>query len=155
MIEGHREAEKGRGHEEVYVVLRGRAAFVLDGAELDAPEGTFVRVDPEVHRRAVAAEPGTAVLALGGPPTFEPAADEWIERARAFIRSDPELAQAIVADLKAERPGSLGVPIAEALLAVGTGDRETASERLAAVLAEHPELCAPLEKDPDLGPLLR
>ena len=63
-------------------MLRGCATFTLDGAQVDAPAGTFVAVDPAVHRRAVAAESGTAVLALGGPETFEPAADEWIEGAR-------------------------------------------------------------------------
>src|SRR3954451_17666295 len=69
VIEGHTESEDGMGHEEVYLVLRGRATFTLDGTELDAPAGTFVAVsDPSVHRRAVAAEPGTAVLALPGPP---------------------------------------------------------------------------------------
>jgi hypothetical protein len=148
------EAEEGRGHEEVYLVLRGRAVFTLDGEQLDAPDGTFVRVAPEVHRRAVAAEPETAVLALGGPPTFEPAADEWIERARPFIHSDPERARAIVDELKAARPRSPGIAIAEALLSVGRGDREAAAERLAGVLAEHPSVRRPLEKDPDLGPLL-
>jgi hypothetical protein len=67
LIEGHTEDNGGRGHEEVYIVLRGRATFVLDGDELDAPVGTFVLVhDTAVHRRAVAAEPGSAVLALGG-----------------------------------------------------------------------------------------
>jgi hypothetical protein len=80
LIEGHTEDDGGRGHEEVYVVLRGRATFTLDEATLDAPAGTFVRVSPAVLRRAVAAEPDTAVLALGGPPTFEPSASEWIER---------------------------------------------------------------------------
>src|SRR3954467_4695436 len=61
VIEGHTESEDGLGHEEVYLVLRGRATFTLDGTELDAPAGTFVAViDPAVHRRAVAAEAGTA-----------------------------------------------------------------------------------------------
>jgi hypothetical protein len=70
------------------------ATFVLDDEELDGPAGTFVVVhDPAVHRRAVAADPGSAVLALGGPPTFEPSASEWIERARPFIRSDPARAR--------------------------------------------------------------
>src|SRR4051812_34194851 len=89
VVEGHRELD-GRGHEEVYVVVRGRATFTLDGIEVDAPAGTFVAVrDAAVHRRAVAAEPDTAVLALGGPPAFEPSSSEWIERARPFLRSDP------------------------------------------------------------------
>src|SRR5919108_1156665 len=57
------------GHEELYVVLRGRATFTLDGREVDAPAGTllFVR-DPAVKRSAVAAGAGTPVLALGGAP---------------------------------------------------------------------------------------
>src|SRR3954452_6916853 len=55
------------GHEELYVVLRGRATFTLDGEQVDAPAGTllFVR-DPAVTRSAVAAGGGTAVLAARG-----------------------------------------------------------------------------------------
>jgi mannose-6-phosphate isomerase-like protein (cupin superfamily) len=155
LIEPHAETEDGRGHHEVYAVLRGRATFELDGDELDAPAGTFVAVAPDVHRHAVAAEPGTAVLALGGPPTFEPSASEWIERARPFIRSDPERAGAIVDELRAVRPESPGIRIAEALLAVGRGDTEDARRKLGTVLAEGPELRRPLDKDPDLGPLVR
>src|SRR3954454_9401701 len=73
VIEGHTESEDGMGHQEVYVVVRGRATFTLDGTELDARPATFVAVNaPGVPRRAVAAEPGTAVLPLGGPPVFAP-----------------------------------------------------------------------------------
>jgi hypothetical protein len=154
LIEGHTEDDGGRGHEEVYVVLRGRATFELDGNELDAPAGTFVRVVPTVHRRAVAAEAGSAVLALGGPPTFAPSASEWIERARPFIRTDPARAAQIVDELREARPGSPGIQIAEALLAVGRGEHEEARRALAAVLADEPGLRGPLEDDPDLGPLV-
>jgi hypothetical protein len=105
VVEGHTESDDGRGHEEVYVVLRGRATFTLDGASVDAPAGTFVAVsDPSVHRRAVAAEPDTAVLALGGPPTFEPSPSEWIERARPLAGSDPARARALLAEALAMRP---------------------------------------------------
>ncbi|OFW53066.1 MAG: hypothetical protein A2146_03405 [Actinobacteria bacterium RBG_16_67_10] len=38
VVEEH--TEEALGHEEVYVVLAGRAAFTLDGVELDAPSGT-------------------------------------------------------------------------------------------------------------------
>jgi hypothetical protein len=154
LIEAHAETEGGRGHHEVYAVLRGRATFVLDGDELDATAGTFVAVAPEVRRHAVAAEPATAVLALGGPPCFEPSASEWIERARPFIRSDRERARAIVDDLRAVRPDSPGIAIADALLAVGRGDLEEARRTLRMVLTERPELRRPLEQDLDLGPLL-
>lgn len=152
VVEAHRESDGGMGHEEVYVVLRGRATFTLDGDELDAPAGTFVRVEPAVHRHAVAVEPGTAVLALGGRPEFEPSSSEWIERARPHIRSDPERARAIVDDLHAQRPGSPGVPIAEALLAAGAGDDAAARAALSAV---DPRYRAALRTDPELGPFLR
>ena len=62
-------------HEEMYVVIRGRATFTLDGEEVDAPAGTIVHLpDPSVRRAAVAAEPGTAVLAIGAKPgeAFQP-----------------------------------------------------------------------------------
>src|SRR3954462_6950021 len=73
VIEGHTESEDGMGHQEVYVVLRGRATFTLDGTELDAPAGTFVAVnDPGVHRRAVAAGTGPGGPSPGGPPAFAP-----------------------------------------------------------------------------------
>jgi hypothetical protein len=61
--------ESGSGaHEELYVVLHGRARFELDGQSLDAPEGTFVFVDRGVRRTAFAEEPGTTLLAFGGIP---------------------------------------------------------------------------------------
>jgi hypothetical protein len=108
VIEGHTESEDGLHHEEVYVVLRGRATFTLDGTELDAPAGTFVAVtDPTVHRRAVGAEPGTAVLALGALPTFVPSDSEWIERARPHLRSDPDRA---IADPRGPPRGEAGRP---------------------------------------------
>ena len=149
VVEPHRDAD-AMGHEEVYVVLRGRATFTLDGEALDAPAGTVVRVDPEIHRHAVATEDGTAVLALGGHPTFQPSSSEWIERARPHIRSDPDRARAIVDDLRAERPDSPGLPIAEALLAVGRGDDASAA---AAFERIEPKYREQLRADPDLGPL--
>jgi hypothetical protein len=57
------------GHEELYLVLSGRATFTVDGEELDAVPGTVVFVrDPESKRKAVAAEAGTTVLSVGGAP---------------------------------------------------------------------------------------
>ncbi len=69
------------GHEELYVVLRGRATFSLDGEEVDAPAGTllFVR-DPAVRRSAVAAEADTAVLAVGGAPGVAYRVAAWEQR---------------------------------------------------------------------------
>jgi hypothetical protein len=154
VVEAHAETAGGLGHEEVYVVLRGRALFTLDGVQREVGAGTFVVVAPHVHRHAVATEPGTAVLALGGPPTFEPSASEWIERARPHARSDPPRARAIVDELRAARPDSAGVEIAEALLAVGRGEVADARKLLGVLIAREPGLAGPLEEDPDLGALV-
>jgi tetratricopeptide (TPR) repeat protein len=67
VVEEHDEARLG--HEEVYVVVAGRATFVLDGEERDVPAGSAVYLrDPKVKRYARAEEPGTTVLAIGGKP---------------------------------------------------------------------------------------
>ena len=59
------EHQEDEGNEELYVVLRGRARFEIDGDTVDAPEGTLVFVRPEVNRTAFAEEAGTTVLAIG------------------------------------------------------------------------------------------
>lgn len=64
VIEEHSE---GR-HEELYVVVAGTARFTLDGEEVDAGPGTLVFCPPPVVRKAIAAEPGTTVLAIGAIP---------------------------------------------------------------------------------------
>jgi hypothetical protein len=155
VIEGHTESEDGLQHEEVYVVLRGRATFTLDGTELDAPAGTFVAVlDPSVHRRAVAAEAGTAVLALGAMPSFVPSDSEWIERARPYLRSDPERAIAILEDLRTVKPEGPVAEVAAAFLALARGDADRAGETLHGLLARRPDLREVLADDADLEPLL-
>ena len=69
LIEPHDETGTGAGaQEELYAVLSGRATFTVDGEEHDAPEGTLVFVpDVASKRSAVATEPDTTVLVVGGP----------------------------------------------------------------------------------------
>jgi tetratricopeptide (TPR) repeat protein len=76
IINEHDESEPG-GSEELYLVLRGRATFELDGDRVAAPAGTFVFAPPGVKRTAFAEEPETTVVALGGTPgtAYEP--DGW------------------------------------------------------------------------------
>jgi mannose-6-phosphate isomerase-like protein (cupin superfamily) len=65
VVEDHTEGQYG--HEELYVVVRGRATFTLDGTDVDAPAGTAVHLaDPQVRRVAHAQTEDAAVLALGG-----------------------------------------------------------------------------------------
>ena len=76
IINEHDESEPD-GHEELYLVVRGRATFELDGDRVDAPAGTLVFAPPGVKRTAFAEEPDTTLLALGGSPgkAYEP--DGW------------------------------------------------------------------------------
>lgn len=77
VVEEHREAEGG--HEELYVVVTGRATFTVEGTEHDAPVGTLVHCPPGTLRGAVAAEPGTTVIGIGAKPgeVFQPSGWEW------------------------------------------------------------------------------
>ncbi len=79
VVELHEEGAEP-GHEELYVVVRGAACFVIDGEEHDVPAGNVVLVAPASTREAFATAPDTAVLVVGakaGEP-FAPSA--WEER---------------------------------------------------------------------------
>jgi mannose-6-phosphate isomerase-like protein (cupin superfamily) len=154
LVEPHTETADGRGHDELYVVLHGRARFVLDGAIVDAPAGTLVRVAPGVHRSATAAEAPATLLAFGRPPDFEPAGGEWLDRARPFVRSDPERARRVLDEGARERPGSPAIAFGRALLASAEGDAPAARELLAQAIAAEPRLAQEAAADPGLAPLL-
>ena len=67
VVEEH--TEEQLGHEEIYFVHTGHAVFTVDGEEVDAPAGTMVYLDDVSQRRhAIAKEPGTTVIAIGGVP---------------------------------------------------------------------------------------
>jgi hypothetical protein len=71
MVEAHDEPDdEGNltdGHEELFAVMSGHAAFTVAGEELDAPAGTLVFVrDPALIRSAVATADDTTILAVGG-----------------------------------------------------------------------------------------
>jgi tetratricopeptide (TPR) repeat protein len=151
VVEPHTE-EEGRGHQELYVVLRGAARFTLDGETLDAPAGTLIAVEPHLRREAVATEPDTAVLAFGGPPTFEPAGHEYMARVRGAVHR-PEKALAIAEAGLQELPDSPGAHYAMALAAAAAGDAEEARRWLDAALSRVPDLRREVQSDPLLAAL--
>ena len=106
VVEQH--TEESLGHEEVYVVLSGRATFTLGDESLDAPAGTIVFIrDPKVRRHAKAEEPGTAVLAIGGPrdAAYEPSAwEDFFAAERHRNAGDHEEYARELADAAARRP---------------------------------------------------
>jgi hypothetical protein len=141
VIEEHTETgSTAGGHEELYVVVRGRAVFDLDGEEVDAPPATFVYVpDPGVRRGAVAAEDGTTVLALGGkagqPFTVSPwedATGAW----EAYEAKDYERAAEILAEALERHPGAAGLLYNLACVEALAGDRDAALEHLGRAVVE-------------------
>jgi tetratricopeptide (TPR) repeat protein len=129
-----RHSEERLGHEEVYLVLAGRATFELDGESLDAPAGTIVFLrDPAVRRYASAAEPGTTVLAVGGKPgeAYAPSAWEWYFEAERFRDPlDPEAALRLMDEANERFPDHVGVVYSTACWLALAGREDEALERL-------------------------
>ena len=66
-------------HQEVYVVVAGRAGFRLGGEEVEAGPGDVVAVvDPHEVRDYWALEPGTRIICFGAGPGAEGPFGEWI-----------------------------------------------------------------------------
>lgn len=63
--------------QELFLVLRGRAVFELDGDRVDAPAGTLVFAPPRLRRTAYAEEAGTTIIALEGTPGAAYEARGW------------------------------------------------------------------------------
>jgi hypothetical protein len=131
VVEKHTETQLG--HEEIYAVVTGHATFTVDGEEVDAPAGTLVYLDDvEQVRHAVAKEPGTTVLAIGGVPgKHDVSAWEYFFPALAPLRAGHyDAARQILEDGLREKD----VPVMHYQLACVealAGNRERALDELA------------------------
>ena len=157
-IEGDRlmpEHEEDEGSEELYVVLRGRARFEIDGVSVDAPEGTLVFVRPQVNRTAFAEEAGTTVLAVGsrvGQPYEAGGWEVWAEFHAEYEAGEYEA----VIDRARETLEASGyatplynLACCEAL----TGRNEEAIGHLRVAIERRPSLRDVAKEDTDLDPL--
>jgi hypothetical protein len=86
--------------------------------------------EPDAARHAVAGEPGTTVLAIGGPPTYEPSAWEWYFRAASAREQDLAKAREILEDGLREHPESGGMHYEMACQLALEGDGDGALEQL-------------------------
>jgi len=76
VIEEH--TESTLGHEEIYLVLRGRARFTIGEEEHELGPGQLVFLrDPSLRRGAVGLDADTVVLALGGKPGAAHEVSAW------------------------------------------------------------------------------
>jgi mannose-6-phosphate isomerase-like protein (cupin superfamily) len=155
VVEEH--TEQSLGHEEIYFVLTGHATFELDEETLDAPAGTVVFVrDPAVKRHARAEEPGTSVLAVGGPRdrAYEPSPwEHWFaaERHRAsgdFDAMADEIAAGL--DQYPDHPALLYYLSRAEVLAGRTDD---ALAHVSRALELRPEWSDHIRQDDELAPL--
>jgi hypothetical protein len=143
-------------HQELYFVARGHATFTIDGAEHDAPAGTYVFIpDPTSRRHAVAQVAGTTVLSFGGPPTFQPSAWEWIFRSDPLMREPDtrDRARGILADAHERFGDKAEVLYQEACLEALAGEPDAALTRLAAAVRAQPKIAAWARDDDDLASL--
>jgi quercetin dioxygenase-like cupin family protein len=126
LIEDHTEKD---GHEEMYVVLRGRAIFTLGEDEIDAPTGTIVFVRPGTRRGAIATEDESAVLAVGAKPgiVFQPSPWELAFAALSHAeRGDLDRARAIADETVDKYPDEWHPAFNAACMEARWGDPERA-----------------------------
>jgi quercetin dioxygenase-like cupin family protein len=153
VVEEHRETDN---HEELYVVVSGRATFTLDGNEHDAPVGTLVHCPPDTLRGAVAAEPGTTVLGVGAKPgeVFRPSGWEWTFAAFSLLASGDE--QGARRELEAgvaARPDAWQGHYNYACFEAREGNPDPAIERLRTAVELHPQAAELARKDEDFDSL--
>ena len=154
LIEPHDELSPGAGgHEELYVVLTGAAVFTIGDETIEAPTGTFVRVDVGVRRAAVASAPATTVLVVGGRPdaAMPPSPFEyWYAAQPAYGAGDYERAIAIASEGLAHYPQHGGLNYQLACFHALAGHTEAATRYLRVAFAADPRTRTWAEEDRDL-----
>jgi quercetin dioxygenase-like cupin family protein len=148
--------EERTGDEELYLVLAGRASFVVDGETLDAPAGTLVLVPPAAHRAATALEPGTTLLAVGGKAgAAGPISpwEYWRPAEPAYRAGDYARAYEIASEGLAEHPDNGSLHYQLACFAALGGRLELAREHLDKAFAGDPRTREWAAGDADLAAL--
>ena len=154
VVEEHN--EERLGHEEIYVVVSGRATVVLDGEEVEVPAGSAVFLsDPKLKRFARAEEPGTTVLAIGGKPG-QHEISAWEYFFAAYPKADAGDFEGALAELDAglaQKPGHPPLLYHRACILARQGRLDEARGFLDRALEGDPELKRWADEDDDLAPL--
>jgi tetratricopeptide (TPR) repeat protein len=144
-------------HQELYLVLAGRASFTVAGEKVDAPAGTLVFVgDPATRRGAVAREPGTTVVAVGAPAGEPYEIGRWETMAGFFdfyTRGDYEGGIAFLEECLRRDPGYPGALYNLACCESLAGRADPALEHLREAFEGEPGLRANARDDEDFAPL--
>lgn len=149
--------EEDSGHEELYVVVRGRARFRVGGETFDAPAGTLVHVLAGTEREAFAEEAGTIVLAAGATPGEAFEVQGWDDSVVAFAEAQAgnvERGRAVLQEAAAGSPGFWGWEYNLACFEARYGDHDRAFDHLRRAAAMDPdEVRGYLPHDSDLDSL--
>jgi len=158
IVAEHTETQPLAGsHQELYYVLSGRATFIVDGEEVEAPAGTMVFAgDPGTRRAAFAREDGTTVLVVGGPAGEAYTVGRWEPMAGFFdfyTRGDYDGGIAFLEERLRRDPDYPGVLYNLACCESLAGRPDAALEHLRAALDGEPGLRESARDDEDLAPL--
>jgi hypothetical protein len=154
VVEEHDETGAGAGHhEELYVVVTGRATFTVDGESFDAPAGTLVFLDdPKERRGAVAVDDDTTVLAIGGVRGQAFRVSPWefaFASVPAYEAKSYDEAKATIEKGLEAHPGNTSLLYDLACIEALLGNRDAALDHLNRA-TENPKLRDHAQKDPDL-----
>jgi len=151
------EGEPPRGHEELYIVLDGRAKFIVGDREIDAPAGTCVYVgDPATERMATAEEANTRVLAVGARPgeVFTPSAWEFAAAvSHHYDAQDYEKALDVAREGIELHPADARLVYNVACLEALTGNADAAVAQLGRAVRLRPDLAEQAAQDHDFEEL--
>ncbi|MCY7301856.1 MAG: hypothetical protein LH654_02255 [Thermoleophilia bacterium] len=155
IIGEHDELGEGAGgHEELYLVLGGRATFTIDGERIAAPAGSLVYVhEPGARRSAVADEATTTILVIGGRPGSAFTVSPWersAEALRFWTTGEWDRAIDVLSAQLAEDPGNANVLYNLACAESRGGRLESSLTHLREAVEGEPRFVRNAQGDPDL-----
>lgn len=153
VVEEHTEGQLE--HEEIYLVLRGRVRFTIDGGDHELGPGQLVFVrDPSLKRGGVALTDDAAVLAIGGKPgqAHEISAWEYVFAAVPHIQAGRwEEAQQVMNEGLETSPGNPALLYNLACFEARGGKNEAALDHLLAATAANERFLEAAQTDDDLA----
>jgi tetratricopeptide (TPR) repeat protein len=153
IVETH--TERQLEHEEIYLVLRGRVLFTVDGNEHELGQGQLVFLrDPMLKRGAVALTEDAAVLAIGGKPgePHEISAWEYTFAASPDLRAGRyDEARALLREGLEAKPGHPAILYDLACVEALAGERDKALELLNEAIAKNESFREYAQRDADFA----
>lgn len=153
IIEEHTESELG--HEEIYLVLRGRIRFTAGDDEHELSQGQLIFMrDPSLKRGAVALTDDAAVLAVGGKPgeAYEISAWEtWFVTAPLVHAEQWDEVIALHEEALKERPDHPSLLYNVACMEARAGKRDDAIAHLKRAIELEPKWAEYAVKDADFA----